>query len=412
MSSELLYDALGVRHYRVTQTVRQNRIITIHLEQDPEQDRCSSCRSQNVIRRGTNPRTYRTVPIGGKPVQLKLAVPRLGCHDCLLVRQANIPIANPHRRFTLPFEQYALHLLSHMTIQAVAQHLQVGWDAIKDLFKRHLQTRFGKPKLKHLKHLAIDEISIGHGHRYLTVVLDLIGGAVVFIGKGKDANALQPFWDRLKKAHAKIQAVATDMSPAYILAVFEHLPKAIHVFDHFHVVKLFNERLSGFRRELQREAEGPLGKKVLKGTRWLILKNPENLSEEKGKGPNANRTERERLDEALRLNQPLATTYYLKEEFRQFWKEESLAAATRFLDDWCRRAEASKLSVLMKMASTFQMHRQGLLNYHRYAISTGPLEGLNNKIKTLQRQAYGYRDREFFELRIYAIHLAKYALVG
>jgi transposase len=412
MPSKLLYDALGVRHYRVTQTVRQDKIITVHLEQDPQHDRCSACRSDNIIRRGTIPRTYRTVPIGGKPVDLRITVPRLGCQDCLLVRQADIPIAKPHRRFTITFEQYVLNLLSHMTIQAVAEHLQVGWDAIKDLFKRHLKIRFGKPKLKQLKHLAIDEISIGHGHRYLTVVLDLIGGAVVFIGKGKDANALKPFWIRLRKAHAQIQAVSTDMSPAYILAVFEHLPKAIHVFDHFHVVKLFNDRLSGFRRELQREAEGPLGKKVLKGTRWLILKNPENLSEEKGKGPNANRTERERLDEALLLNQPLATAYYMKEEFRQFWKQESLAAATRFLDDWCRRADASKLSVLIKMASTFVTHRKGLLNYHRHPISTGPLEGLNNKIKTLQRQAYGYRDREFFELRIYAIHLAKYALVG
>ena len=202
------------------------------------------------------------------------------------------------------------------------------------------------------------------------------------------------------------------MSPAYIFAVCEYLPKAIHVFDHFHVVKLFNDRLSGFRRELQREIEGPLGKKVLKGTRWLILKNPENLRDEKGKGPYQNSTERERLDEALRLNQPLATAYYMKEEFRHFWKQESLAAATLFLDDWYRRAMASNLSVLMKMASTFQMHRRGLLNYHRCRISTGPLEGLNNKIKTLQRQAYGYRDGEFFKLRIYAIHLAKYALVG
>ena len=189
MSSKLLYDALGVRHYRVTQTVREDRIITVYLEQDPQHDHCSACRSDNVIRRGLVTRTYRTVPIGGKPVELQLAVPRLGCHDCKCVRQADINLANPHRRFTLAFEQYALHLLSHMTIQAVAQHLQVGWDAIKDLFKRHLQTRFGHPKLKHLKHIAIDEISIGHGHRYLTVVLDLIGGAVVFIGEGKGADA-------------------------------------------------------------------------------------------------------------------------------------------------------------------------------------------------------------------------------
>jgi len=102
----------------------------------------------------------------------------------------------------------------------------------------------------------------------------------------------------------------------------------------------------------------------------------------------------------------------MKEEFRLFWDQEDLAAATRFLDDWCRRAEASKLSVLIKMANTFHLHRTGLLNYHSCPISSGPLEGLNNKIKTLQRQAYGYRDKEFFELRIYPIHLAKYALVG
>ena len=167
-----------------------------------------------------------------------------------------------------------------------------------DAFKRHLTTRFGQPKLKRLKRLAIDEISVGHGHRYLTVVLDLVSGAVVFIGQGKGADALIPFWKRLNASHARIEAVATDMSPAYILAVRENLPKALHVFDHFHVVKLFNDRLSDFRRELQREAEGPLGQTVLKGTRWLILKNPENLDEAKG--------ERTRLEEALRINQPLA----------------------------------------------------------------------------------------------------------
>jgi transposase len=257
-------------------------------------------------------------------------------------------------------------------------------------------------KLKKLKRLAIDEISIGHGH--LTVVLDLVSGAVVFVGKGKGADALIPFWKRLKASHAKIEAVATDMSPADTLAVRENRPRAVHVFDHFHVVKLLNDRLANFRRELQREAEGPLGKKLLKGTRWLIPKNPENLDETTG--------ERTRLEDALRINQPLATAYYMKEEFRHFWDQQSVAEATRFLDDWCRRAEASKRSVLEKMADTFRTHRPGLLNYHRCPISTGPREGVNNTIKTLQRQAYGYRDEEFFHLRIFAIHLARYVLLG
>lgn len=404
MSSNVIYRAFGFRHYQCLRTSLDQGIVRLHLLQAPEHDRCSHCQSANVIRHGAEERSFRTLPIGCKPVELRLPVPRLGCRDCGLVRRAAIRFARPFRRFTRAFERYALDLLSHMTIQAVAEHLQVGWDSIKDLFKRRLQARFGKPKLKKLKRLAIDEISIGHGHRYLTVVLDLDSGAVVFIGQGKGADALIPFWKRLKAAHARIEAIATDMSPAYISAVRENLPRAIHVFDHFHVVKLFNERLADFRRQLQREAEGPLGKKVLKGTRWLILKNPENLDETKG--------ERTRLEEALRINQPLATAYYMKEEFRHFWEQDTLRDATRFLDDWCRRAEASKLSVLQKMASTFQMHRTGLLNYHRCPISTGPLEGVNNKIKTLQRQAYGFRDQEFFQLRIYSIHLATYALVG
>lgn len=404
MSSTLLYRAFGFRQYQCQRTTTDNGVLTLHLVQDPKHDRCSYCQSPNVIRHGAEERTVRTVPIGGKPVELRLPVPRLGCRNCGRVRQAAIRFARPFRRFSQAFERYALSLLSHMTIQAVANHLRVGWDSIKALFKRHLQTRFAQPKLKKLKRLAIDEISIGHGHRYLTVVLDLVTGAVVFIGQGKGADALIPFWKRLTAAHAKIEAIATDMSPAYIFAVRENLPKALHVFDHFHVVKLFNDRLADFRRELQREAEGPLGKKVLKGTRWLILKNPENLDEDKG--------ERTRLEEALRINQPLATAYYMKEEFRHFWEQDNLVEAARFLDDWCRRAEASTLSVLKKMASAFQMHRTGLLNYHRCSISTGKLEGVNNKIKTLQRQAYGYRDQEFFQLRIYSIHLAKYVLLG
>ena len=404
MSSTLLYRAFGFRQYRCLRTSAADGVLTLHLRQDPEHDRCSHCQSPDVIRHGTEDRVVRTVPIGGKPVELRLPVPRLGCRNCGRVRQAAIGFARPFRRFSHAFERYALGLLARMTIRDVADHLQVGWDSIKALFKRHLKTRFGQPKLKRLKRLAIDEISVGHGHRYLTVVLDLDTGAVIFIGRGKGADALIPFWKRLKASHATIEAVATDMSPAYTFAVREHLPKALHVFDHFHVVKLFNDRLSDFRRELHREAEGPLGKTVLKGTRWPILKNPENLDETKG--------ERTRLEEALRINQPLATAYYMKEEFRHFWDRESVADAARFLDDWCRRAEASGLSVLKKMAGTFQMHRTGLLNYHRCPISTGPLEGVNNKIKTLQRQAYGYRDQEFFKLRIYSIHRAKYALLG
>src|SRR5665647_1807964 len=106
-----------------------------------------------------------------------------------------------------------------MTLKDVARHLGVGWDTVKEIQKKNLQRRFSKPKLKHLQRIAIDEISIGRGHRYLTVVLDLDSGAVVFVGAGKGADSLLGFWKRLRHSRAKIEAVATDMSPAYIAAV-------------------------------------------------------------------------------------------------------------------------------------------------------------------------------------------------
>jgi transposase len=291
-----------------------------------------------------------------------------------------------------------------MTILDVARHLGVGWDMIKDIQKRDLSRRYAKPKLKHLRVIAIDEIAVAKGHRYLTVVMDLESGAVVFVGDGKGADALKPFWKRLRPSGAKIEAVAMDMSVAYRRAVMINLPKAKIVFDHFHVIKLFNEKLSDLRRALYREATEVMHKEVLKGTRWLLLKNPENLDDKKD--------ERRRLEEALALNKPLATAYYMKEDLRRFWEQPGKQFATTFLDGWVRRAEASGIKVLQQMAKTLAAHRSGLLAYYDVMITSGPMEGTNNKIKTMKRQAYGFRDMEFFKLKILAIHETKYALVG
>jgi transposase len=280
----------------------------------------------------------------------------------------------------------------------------VGWDVIKDIQKRDLKCRFAKPKLKSMSLMAIDEIAVAKGHRYLTVVMDLETGAVVFVGDGRGADALNPFWKRLRPSHAQIEAVAMDMSAAYRAAVSIHLPKAKIVFDHFHVIKLFNDRLSNFRRALYREATDVMHKEVLKGTRWLLLKNPENLDPRKD--------EKRRLEEALALNQPLATAYYMKEDLRRFWEQPGKRFATSFLDGWIRRAEASGIKMLQQMAKTLAAHRSGLLAYYEVMISSGPMEGTNNKIKTMKRQAYGFRDLEFFKLKILAIHETKFVLVG
>jgi transposase len=404
MSTSLLYQAFGIRGYRHVRTDFLEGAVIFTIAQDRANLRCSACGSSRVTAHGSEPRLFRLVPIGRKPTQLFFRVPRVECHDCRLTRRVAVPFADPRRRHTHAFERYVLELSAHMTIQDVAHHLGVGWDAVKDILKRDLQRHFAKPKLKHLRRIAIDEIAIGKGHRYLTVVLDLDSGAVVFVGDGKGSDALKPFWKRLRAARTRIEAVATDMSPAYTRAVREHLPHAIHVFDHFHVVKLFNEKLSDFRRELYRETTSQLHKQILKGTRWLLLKNPENLD--------PRRHERQRLDDALRINQPLATVYYMKEDLRQIWSQPDKATARWVLDDWIRRADASGIRMLQKFAATLAMHRSGILAYYDCRISTGPLEGTNTKIQLMKRQAYGFRDQEFFILKIYALHRTRYALVG
>jgi transposase len=286
----------------------------------------------------------------------------------------------------------------------VADHLDVPWDIVKDIQSRHLTRKFGKPKLKNLQEIAIDELCVGKGHKYLTLVLNLRSGVVVFVGDGKGADALKPFWKRLRASHAKVRAVATDMSKAYIQAVRDNLPRAVHVFDHFHVVKLYNEKLTAFRRELFRRLTDEDQRKILKGTRYLLLKNPENLDDE--------RNETERLAAALNLNTPLTAAYYMKEELRLLWSQPSKAAARRVLEDWIRRAEASGVSMLERFAGTLREHQEGVLAYYDCRISTGPLEGINNKIRTLQRQAYGFRDPAFLKLKILALHRSKLALVG
>src|SRR5271166_714261 len=404
MSTSLLYHAFGIRGYQYARTEYDNGHVIFTIYQESESCRCSCCGSSQVIARGRVDRRFRSLPIGSRATFVAFAIPRVECQACGLVRQVDVSFVDPRRSYTKSFERYALELSRSMTIYDVARHLNVGWDLIKDIQKRDLSRRYAKPKLKHLRHIAIDEIAVAKGHRYLTVVMDLESGAVVFVGDGKGANALMPFWKRLRPSGAKIEAVAMDMSVAYRGAVSTHLPKAKIVFDHFHVIKLFNDKLSELRRELYREATDGMHKDVLKGIRWLLLKNSENLD--------AKKDEKQRLEEALALNKPLATVYYMKEDLRRFWEQPGKQFATLFLDGWIRRAEASGIRMLQQMAKTLAAHRSGLLAYYDVMITSGKMEGTNNKIKTMKRQAYRFRDLEFFKLKILAIHETKYALVG
>ena len=153
-------------------------------------------------------------------------------------------------------------------------------------------------------------------------------------------------------------------------AIRDNLRGAVHVFDHFHVIKLFNDKLGAFRRQLFHELTAQ-GQKLLKGIRWLLLKNPENLDPKK--------KERQRLERALRLNEPLAVVYYMKEDLRQIWMQGNKYRARLCLEDWIARARVSDIRMLEQFADTLEEHQEGILNYYDYPISTGPLEGTTTR---------------------------------
>jgi transposase len=172
MSTSLLYHRFGIVGYRYVRQQFMAGATVFRIEQPRDRLRCSHCGSDAVWAQGGVERTFKGLPIGKQPTLIELEVPRVRCWDCGLVRQVKIQFADPKKRYTRAFERYALDLCRHMTIQDVAHHLQVSWDTIKEIQAADLKRRFGKPKLGKLKQIAIDEINIGHGHRYLTIVLN------------------------------------------------------------------------------------------------------------------------------------------------------------------------------------------------------------------------------------------------
>ena len=231
-----------------------------------------------------------------------------------VARQVKVPFADPRRSYTHAFERYALELSRRMTIHDVAQHLGVGWDVIKDIQKRRPERRFAKPKLKHLRQIAIDEIAIGKGHRYLTVVLNLEQRRGGLRRRRQGSRCPETLLETAAAQHGQDRGSRHGHVGGLPRRGRTHLPTRdrLRSLPRHQAVQRQAQRL---RRNLYREATDLLHKNILKGPRWLLLKNPENLDEK--------RNERDRLDEALRINLPLATAYYMKEDLRQIWEQKT-----------------------------------------------------------------------------------------
>ena len=304
-------------------------------------------------------------------------------------------------RYTRKLEKFVEQLSRLMTLRDVAELTALNWDTVKDIVKRRLRRDYGRSDWKGVRYLSIDEIYVGKRRGYYTLVMDIESGRILWVSPGRGKAGLRGFWPRLRRGRVRIRAVAMDMSGAYWAAVVEALVGVVVVFDKFHIIQLMNQRLDELRRELVREAEGAM-KMAIKGTRYLLLTRAANLKED----------QLPKLERALKLNEPLSQAWYLKEELSLLWDQSSSAEMNRFLTQWCEQAQETGVRQLQKMAKTLLVHRSGILSWWQHPINNGRMEGTNNKIKTLNRQAYGYRDEEFFILKLLGLHESKYTLTG
>jgi len=279
-----------------------------------------------------------------------------------------------------------------MSISAVAEFTGLHWDTVKTMQKRYLDRKYAKVSLRGVRQLGIDEVYLGRKFGFITVVRNLESGAVLFVGKGKGGDALKPLKSRLRRRAKQIEVVTIDMSNAYAAWIKEVLPDTDIVYDHFHVIKLMNERMDTLRRSTMNKLEEEQ-KKALKGKRFLLLRNQEDLHAKA----------QEELQKLRLEYKDLGTASMMKEYLRNIYKiADSVSIARKAFTLWCAKAEASAIHCLKQMAKTIRKRMEGLLAFWKYdGITNASQEGFNNKIGWLTRQAYGYRDEAFLHLKIY-----------
>lgn len=404
MSTSLLYHAFGTTTYTYQKTEYSDGVITFHIKKKRDKQRCARCRSKDLIRQGGRNYLIQTIPIGGKPVWLNTHLKRLECKACGHLGQETRDFADDRKSYSRHLQRLVIDLAEVMTIQDVANHLNLKWHLVRDIVAEQLKHREKQRSWRHVESIAIDEIAVRKGHSYMTVVVDLKSGMVLDAVDGRKAESLEPVFKRLRRAGAKLKAVAMDMSPAYLKAVKSYWPDEVAiVHDPFHIVQSVNKAVDQVRR-MEQERLDASERRYIKGGRFLLLKGWEKLE------PDADKVER--LETMLFENKNLYQAYLLKEDLRQLWQQESKGTARQFLNNWIEEACSSKLRPFQTLAKTLRERQEEILAWYDYPISTGPLEGLNNKIKVLKRRAYGYRNQAFFRLRILFIHETAFKLSG
>jgi transposase len=301
-----------------------------------------------------------------------------------------LPLMYPYKRVTRRLAAYILELCKHMTIKEVAAHLHLDWKTVKAIHKHHLQEKFSATPIGNPTILLVDEIAIRKGHTYLTLIADWDQGRILWVGEGRKYETLKEFFDSLSgEQKDSLWAIAMDMWDPYIKAVKECCPHVRIVFDQFHAVAAFNRVIDVVRNTEYRKAT-EAGREVIKGSKYLLLKNKEHLYGE----------EKPRLKALLELNETLSTAYILKDYLKKLWQYKYPQWAAKTLSQWCSIAYESGIKPIIDFAGTLLRYAYGIINHCHFPIHTSRLEGINNKVKVIKRKAYGFHDLEYFSLVI------------
>lgn len=357
--------------------------------------KCSGCGHFVTGVHDWSEREIRDLPMFDADTVLVVWRARVACPRCGPKLEA-LEWLGSYARVTNRLAENVARLCKVMPIKQVAEHYDLHWGTVKTIDKAYLERELGPVHLGKARLLLMDEFALHKGHRYATVVTDADTRRVLWVGKGRSREDIRPFFELLGKKRCKqIQAVGMDMWPAFEAEVRRHCPNAEIVFDQFHVLANYGKEVIDRIRvdEANRTKDDKAARELIKGSRWNLLGNWENLP---------NRETKIRLNELLEANQSLMTVYVLKDALKALWGYIHEGWARKAWENWLEMAQASGLKPLMNFARKLAQRIEGILSHCRWPLNTSVLEGMNNKIKVLKRIAYGYRDEAYFFLKIRA----------
>ena len=366
----------------------------IYLVADPQVPPCCpGCRRSCSLIHDTTTRRVRDRDLFEYRVWLEVPVRRVRCPRCGVGREALSWLA-PRARLTHRLRQHVETLLTLLPLKQIAGLTGLHWHTLKTIDKARLARDLPEPDLSLVRYLVMDEFALFKGHRYASVVIDAETRQVLWVGEGRSREAVRPCFEWLGPHCEHIEAVAMDMNTAMDLEVQAWCPKARVVYDLFHVIAKFGREVIDRVRvdQANQLRQDKPARRAVKRSRWLLLRNPENLKADQA----------DELKTLLDLNQPLMVVYLMKSQLKELWYARTERAARWRWTRWFNMAQASGLAPLIRFARRLKPYAEGIISSATYRLNTSVLEGMNNRIKVIKRMAYGYRDSDYFFLKIKA----------